>query len=144
MLTNTQFMAFKDLPKYHHNGFFKKIEPLDPNKPIQPGDKFRNSMEIGTFEAVIKVRAISTPGEASAYDAYDFLRRTLRHASHGPAVTRWCSSENTAFASNPARLYPVAPRSRSMKCSLGPSHSSWVTIWLGDSQAYIRKVPRAG
>ena len=81
-------MAFSDLPKYHHDGFFKKIEPLNPNKPTQPGDKFRNSMEIGTFEAVIKVRVIAMSGPKSAHDSYNVFRRTPQHASPGLVVIR--------------------------------------------------------
>lgn len=83
-------MSFGDLPKYHHDGFFKKIEPLDPNKPIQPGDKFRNSMEIGTFEAVIKVRDTNIAWN-QIHMTYYRQRRTRRHALLGRVEIQWCS-----------------------------------------------------
>ena len=50
-----QFLDWSQLPKYHANGFFKKIEQKNPSEELIAGAILHNTLEIGEFDATVRV-----------------------------------------------------------------------------------------
>jgi hypothetical protein len=55
---NLKFLQFDQLPKYHPNGFFKSINTVVPNAPLEVGTKLRVVIEISTMEPPIIVSTL--------------------------------------------------------------------------------------